>query len=144
MAKRATALTSAAALVAMAVCAQAQGRSLVIAATTSIEDSGLFAHILPQFSARTGIAVRVVSRRRHPFMSNRFVIVGPQADPAGVRGMTDASKALREIARQRATFVSLATTPARTRRSSASGGPPGSIRRRAAAIGIARPASAWG
>jgi tungstate transport system substrate-binding protein len=39
-------------------------------------------------------------------MSNRFVIVGPQADPAGVRGMTDASKALREIARQRATFVS--------------------------------------
>ncbi len=106
MAKRATALASAAVSAATAVCAQAQDRSLIIAATTSIEDSGLFAHILPQFSARTGIAVRVVSRRRHPFMSNRFVIVGPQADPAGVRGMTDASKALREIARQRATFVS--------------------------------------
>ena len=36
-------------------------------------------------------------------MHNRFVIVGPQSDPAGVKGMTDASAALREIARQRAT-----------------------------------------
>ncbi len=134
-------LACAALSTAMIVGAQAQDRSLVIAATTSVEDSGLFDHILPVFTAKTGIAVRVVSRasatalitaergtidlvivndaealdrfsaagqgtRRHRFMYNRFVIVGPQADPAGVKGLTDASAALREIARQRATFVS--------------------------------------
>ena len=37
---------------------------------------------------------------------NRFVIVGPQSDPASIKGMTDASAALREIARLRAPFVS--------------------------------------
>lgn len=123
---------------------QAQGQqngALVIAATTSVDDSGLFDHILAPFTASTGIAVRVVSRasasalmtaergtidlvivndpealdhfvatgqgtRRHRFMYNRFVVVGPLADPAGVRGMADAAAALREIARRRAPFVS--------------------------------------
>jgi tungstate transport system substrate-binding protein len=126
---------------AMIVGAPAQDPSLVIAATTSVEDSGLFDHILPAFTAKTGISVRVVSRasaaalitaergtidlvivndaealdrfaaagqgtRRHRFMYNRFVLVGPQSDPAGVKGLTDISAALREIARQRAIFVS--------------------------------------
>src|SRR5258705_1751718 len=36
--------------------------SFVVAATTSVEDSGLFDHILPRFTAATGITVRVVSR----------------------------------------------------------------------------------
>jgi tungstate transport system substrate-binding protein len=116
-------------------------KSLVIAATTSIEDSGLFDHLLPRFTAKTGITVRVVSRasavalmtaergtidavivndgealdrfiaagegtRRHKIMSNSFIIVGPTADPAGVKGMADAAAALREIARKRAPFVS--------------------------------------
>jgi tungstate transport system substrate-binding protein len=134
-------LACAAVSAAMIASVQAQDGSLVIAATTSVEDSGLFDHIVPAFTAKTGISVRVVSRasatalmtaergtidlvivndaealdrfatagqgtRRHRFMHNRFVIVGPQADPAGVKGMTDASAALREIARQRATFVS--------------------------------------
>src|SRR5205085_10868531 len=53
-------------VVATAARADAQDRPpagpLVIAATTSIEDSGLFEHILPLFTARTGIAARVVSR----------------------------------------------------------------------------------
>ena len=40
------------------------------------------------------------------FMSNQFVIVGPQSDPANIKGMTDAAAALREIARLRAPFVS--------------------------------------
>ena len=139
--KSATMLVCAALSAAMTVGAQAQDGSLVIAATTSVEDSGLFDHILPAFTTRTGIAVRIVSRasatalmtaergtidlvivndaealdrftaagqgtRRHRFMYNRFVIVGPQADPAGIKGMTDAAAAMREIARQRATFVS--------------------------------------
>jgi tungstate transport system substrate-binding protein len=121
--------------------ARAQERSILVAATTSVEDSGLFDHLVPQFTAASGIAVRIVSRasatalmtpergtidvvivndagaldrfvalgegtRRHRFMFNRFVIVGPPADPAGVRGMESAAAALREIARLRAPFVS--------------------------------------
>ena len=35
---------------------------ITLASTTSTENSGLFAHILPRFTARTGIAVRVVAR----------------------------------------------------------------------------------
>lgn len=116
-------------------------RLLVVAATTSVHDSGLFDYLVPRFYAATGITIRVVSRasanalmtaergtidaaivndaealdrfaaagegmRRHRVMFNRFVIVGPAADPAGVRGMKDAAGALREIARQRAVFLS--------------------------------------
>ena len=41
--------------------AGAQQRSIVVSSTTSTEQSGLFAHLLPRFTARTGIAVRVVA-----------------------------------------------------------------------------------
>jgi tungstate transport system substrate-binding protein len=123
------------------VAARAQDRSILVAATTSVEDSGLFNYLVPQFTAASGIAVRIVSRasaaalmtaergtidvvivndaaaldrfvalgegtRRHRFMFNRFVIIGPQSDPANIKGMTDAPAALREIARARAPFVS--------------------------------------
>ena len=37
-------------------------RSLVIAATTSIEDSGLFEHLVPRFEAARGISIRTISR----------------------------------------------------------------------------------
>lgn len=43
---------------------------------------------------------------RHEIMYNDFVIVGPPDDPAGVRGMQDAGKALGKIAAASATFVS--------------------------------------
>jgi tungstate transport system substrate-binding protein len=39
----------------------AQDRFIVVASTTSTEQSGLFGHILPLFTAKTGIAVRVVA-----------------------------------------------------------------------------------
>jgi tungstate transport system substrate-binding protein len=41
--------------------AAAQERSIVVASTTSTEQSGLFTHILPQFTATTGIGVKVVA-----------------------------------------------------------------------------------
>ena len=41
--------------------ASAQQRSFTLASTTSTENSGLFAHLLPRFSAATGIDVRVVA-----------------------------------------------------------------------------------
>ena len=40
----------------------AQDKSIVVASTTSTQDSGLFGHILPLFKAKTGIDVKVVAR----------------------------------------------------------------------------------
>jgi len=40
----------------------AQEKSIVVASTTSTEDSGLFGHILPLFKAKSGIDVRVVAQ----------------------------------------------------------------------------------
>ena len=41
--------------------AQARERSILLASTTSTENSGLFAHLLPIFRAATGVEVRVIS-----------------------------------------------------------------------------------
>jgi tungstate transport system substrate-binding protein len=41
--------------------AAAQQRPMILASTTSTENSGLFAHILPLFKSQTGVDVRVVS-----------------------------------------------------------------------------------
>jgi tungstate transport system substrate-binding protein len=41
--------------------APAQERSIVVASTTSTQDSGLFGHILPLFKAKTGIDVKVIA-----------------------------------------------------------------------------------
>jgi len=117
------------------------GRYISVASTTSTENSGLFAHLLPMFQAQTGIAVRVVAlgtgqaldvaRRgdadvvlvhdqaaeekllaegfgiaRQDVMYNDFVLVGPQADPAGVAGGHDVVAALTAIQSAQATFVS--------------------------------------
>jgi tungstate transport system substrate-binding protein len=40
----------------------AEEKSIVVASTTSTEDSGLFRHILPLFKAKTGIDVKVVAQ----------------------------------------------------------------------------------
>jgi tungstate transport system substrate-binding protein len=120
--------------------AWAQVPAIVLASTTSTEQSGLFAHLLPQFQRATGIAVKVVAvgsgqaidmarrgdadvllahdpaaeerlvvegfaLRRIPVMYNDFVLIGPAADPARVRG-SDIVQALRHIREQRALFVS--------------------------------------
>lgn len=45
----------------LAVAAQVQAQSIVVASTTSTEQSGLFGHILPQFKQATGIDVKVVA-----------------------------------------------------------------------------------
>jgi tungstate transport system substrate-binding protein len=54
------------ALLALAITAPvptlAQDKSIVVASTTSTQDSGLFGHILPLFKAKTGIDVKVVAQ----------------------------------------------------------------------------------
>ncbi|WP_414820425.1 extracellular solute-binding protein [Variovorax sp. Root411] len=135
-------LARAAALVGtlLAPIAHAQEKFIVLASTTSTEQSGLFKHLLPQFTKATGIEVRVVAvgtgqaldmaRRgdadalfvhdqpaeekfvaegfglpRRPVMYNDFVLIGPKADPAGVRG-NDVAAALKRLGATGGAFVS--------------------------------------
>ena len=121
----------------------AQQPFIVVASTTSTEQSGLFKHLLPEFRKDTGIDVRVVAvgtgqaldigRRgdadvvfvhdkaaelkwleegngvkRYPVMYNDFVLIGPDADPAHVKGGKDITVALKTIAEAKAPFVSRA------------------------------------
>jgi tungstate transport system substrate-binding protein len=51
-----------AALALPALGASAQDKFIVVASTTSTEDSGLFKYLLPQFKAKSGIEVRVVAQ----------------------------------------------------------------------------------
>jgi len=45
----------------LGLCSGAQAQSIVVASTTSTEQSGLFAHLLPAFKAASGIDVKVVA-----------------------------------------------------------------------------------
>jgi tungstate transport system substrate-binding protein len=60
--RRFIAAIGAAALLAAALPAFAQDKSIVVSSTTSTTDSGLFNHILPLFKKKTGIDVKVVSQ----------------------------------------------------------------------------------
>ncbi len=114
---------------------------LVLATTTSTDDSGLLDAILPDFEAETGYEVDVVAvgtgqalalgeagdadvllvhapereaafveagfgTERFPVMFNDFVIIGAEADPAGITGMNDAAAAFEAIAQAEADFIS--------------------------------------
>jgi tungstate transport system substrate-binding protein len=121
--------------------AAAQDKSIVVASTTSTQDSGLFGHILPMFKAKTGIDVKVVAQgtgqaldtarrgdadvvfvhakpaeekfvaegfgvKRYPVMYNDFILIGPKADPAGIRGSKDIVAALGAIKAKGSDFIS--------------------------------------
>jgi tungstate transport system substrate-binding protein len=51
-----------AAIIVVAAPSLAQDKSIVVASTTSTQDSGLFGHILPLFKAKTGIDAKVVAQ----------------------------------------------------------------------------------
>ena len=59
--RRAAACVGLAVLLSLTISAGAQERFIVMASTTSTEQSGLFLHLLPAFKAATGIDVRVVA-----------------------------------------------------------------------------------
>src|ERR1700732_3023127 len=56
------ALIAIAASVGFGTFAFGRDRSIIVASTTSTEDSGLFRYILPLFKAKTGIDVKVVRK----------------------------------------------------------------------------------
>jgi tungstate transport system substrate-binding protein len=121
--------------------AAAQEKSIVVASTTSTQDSGLFNYLLPLFKAKTGIDVKVIAQgtgqaldtarrgdadvvfvhakaqeekfvadgfgvKRFDVMYNDFVLIGPNSDPAGIKGSKDIAAALRTIQQKAAPFVS--------------------------------------
>jgi tungstate transport system substrate-binding protein len=120
--------------------AMAEDRSIVVASTTSTQDSGLFGYLLPIFKGKTGIEVKVIAQgtgqaldtarrgdadvvfvhaksqeekflaegfgvKRFDVMYNDFVLIGPNSDPAGVKGK-DIETALKTIQAKGAPFVS--------------------------------------
>jgi tungstate transport system substrate-binding protein len=121
--------------------ATAQEKTIVVASTTSTQDSGLFDYLLPLFKARTGIDVKVIAQgtgqaldtarrgdadvvfvharpaeekflaegfgvERHPVMYNDFILVGPNDDPAGIKGSNDIVQALKMLKDKSAPFIS--------------------------------------
>lgn len=55
-------LTLGAVALSLGVVTQAQAETIVMASTTSTEQSGLFKHLLPKFKAATGVDVKVVAQ----------------------------------------------------------------------------------
>jgi tungstate transport system substrate-binding protein len=131
--------TCATGILALSMSAQAAD-TLVMATTTSTQDSGLLEYLEPAFKQETGIELKWVAVGtgkaleiakncdadvllvhapaaelefvkaghgidRRQVMYNDFVIVGPVADPAGVKGHTTA-EALKRILETKAGFVS--------------------------------------
>lgn len=119
----------------------ANAQRLRLATTTSTENSGLLAVLLPPFERQSGLrvdviavgtgkAIRLAERgdvdvvlvhapeaeeafmaagygvNRRAVMVNDFVILGPPADPAGIRDLRQGAEALRRIARAASPFVS--------------------------------------
>jgi len=134
-------LIAVAASVVLGVSALAQEKSIVVASTTTTQDSGLFGYILPLFKAKTGIGVKVVAQgtgqaldtgrrgdadvvlvhaksaeekflaegfgvKRYPLMFNDFILIGPQSDPAGIKGSKDIVAALKTLKDKGAAFIS--------------------------------------
>jgi len=117
--------------------------SLVLATTTSTEDSGLLDILIPAFEKEYQTIVKVIAvgsgqamemgkrgdadallvhspdaenefmsdgwgKVRKDVMYNQFLIVGPESDPAGISGTTDAVAALKKLAETNSKFISRA------------------------------------
>jgi tungstate transport system substrate-binding protein len=116
-------------------------KQLILATTTSTQDSGLLDVLIPAFEAASGYTVQTVAvgtgqalqmgqdgnadvllvhapasektymdggfgAERFLVMHNDFIIVGPTADPAGIKGDTSAVDAFKKIAAASAPFIS--------------------------------------
>jgi tungstate transport system substrate-binding protein len=118
-----------------------QNRTVILATTTSTQDSGLLDLLVPTFEQQSGYFVKIIAVGtgqalrmgergdadvllvhapssekeliesgaavdRRLVMYNDFVIVGPETDPAGIRGVAVAEEAFRQIAASAGPFVS--------------------------------------
>ncbi len=121
---------------------QAQSKGdVILATTTSTQDSGLLDVLVPMFEKQSGYRVKTIAVgtgqslamgargdadvvlvhaptlekkyvaegafvNRRLVMYNDFVVVGPPADPAKVKGMRQLAKAFRQIAESKVLFAS--------------------------------------
>lgn len=116
-------------------------KDLILATTTSTQDSGLLDVLIPMFEKQTGYMVKTIAVgsgaamtmgergdadvllvhspaaekkfmadghgiSRLLVMHNDFLIVGPEADPAKLKGGTSAKEAFEKLAAARALFIS--------------------------------------
>jgi len=119
----------------------ADQKTIILATTTSTQDSGLLDVLLPMFEKKTGYAVKTIAvgsgqamamgergeadvllvhspdaekkfmekdfgSSRMIVMHNDFVIVGPAADPAKIKGVKSAPEAFKNIAETQSLFMS--------------------------------------
>jgi len=137
---RITTLLTTLAILAWGAAALAAPKTVILATTTSTQDSGLLDVLIPQFQKESGFQVKTISvgsgqamkmgekgeadvllvhspdaekkfmadgfgTTRRLVMHNDFIIVGPAADPARIKGAT-AAEALKRISQNGALFVS--------------------------------------
>ena len=135
------ALAALALLATPAAAADKETKTLILATTTSTQDSGLLDALLPVFEKETGYVVKTISvgsgqaiamgrkgeadvllvhspadekklvedgftASRRLVMHNDFVLVGPAADPARIRGSASSKDAAKKIADAGALFLS--------------------------------------
>ncbi|MBU2461333.1 substrate-binding domain-containing protein, partial [bacterium] len=116
-------------------------KNIILATTTSTQDSGLLDVIIPIFEKQTGYFVKTIATgsgqamamgqrgeadvllvhspytekkfmdagdgvNRMLVMHNDFVIVGPDGDPAKIKGIKSASEAFKKIALSKSLFIS--------------------------------------
>ena len=121
--------------------AQAQQKNIILATTTSTQDSGLLDVLLPIFEKKTGYFVKTIAVgsgqamtmgqkgeadvllvhspdaekkfvadgygiHRRLVMHNDFIVVGPAADPAKIKGMNPTTAVFKKIASTGSLFLS--------------------------------------
>jgi tungstate transport system substrate-binding protein len=121
--------------------AQPAQKNVILATTTSTQDSGLLDVLIPMFEKKTGYFVKTIAVgsgqamamgakgeadvllvhspaaekkfmadgngvERRLVMHNDYIILGPPADPAKIRGMKKASEAFKKIAATGSIFMS--------------------------------------
>ncbi len=136
-----TAVPAAAATMAPTTAPAPANPDLILATTTSTQDSGLLDVLVPLFEQETGYKLKVVAvgtgaalqmgqegnadvllvhapssektymdggfgKERFLIMHNDFIVVGPAADPAGIKGDASAADAFKKIAESQAPFIS--------------------------------------
>ncbi len=121
--------------------ALSQTKEIILATTTSTQDSGLLDVLIPAFEKKTGYFVKTIAvgsgqamalgqrgeadvllvhspdaekkfmtegygLERRLVMHNDFIVVGPPADPAGIRGVRSGADAFKRIAQAQSLFCS--------------------------------------
>ena len=121
--------------------ATAAEKNIILATTTSTQDSGLLDVLIPLFEKKTGYMVKTIAvgsgqamamgergeadvllvhspdaekkfmekgygLNRMLVMHNDFIIVGPAADPAKIKGVKSSAEAFKKIAESQSLFIS--------------------------------------